>query len=309
MHPDDTMPCFYGHMGIWAIEPQWMRQALSLVQSGLYPMRSRDEMRAATPTNERLFSPSNGVAIVRVTGAISKYPSKFTETSAVLVRRAIGQALADEDIDGILLAIDSPGGQVEGIYEVGQAVARAATQKPVAAFIEDLGASAAYWIASQATRITANAPAMVGSIGVFAVLEDLSGVADRQGVRVIVKSTGPYKGAGVPGTPISQEIEDQAQQHVDQYGEFFFSAVQAGRKLNKRQMEAVTDGRVWIAAEAQQLGLIDGVGTFEEAFAWTQQTRRPRRVRSASYSPQGVTLTAAQRVAALAGYLTKGEGL
>lgn len=284
MHPDDTLPCFRAHLGLWAIEPVWMQQAVHAIQRGLWPLHalSAPPLQAATPERDRLFTPmAEGVAVIRLVGGITKGMSKFGGTSTIQTRRALRQAVADETIMSILLAIDSPGGQVAGVQELADEVLRTQQSKPVAAYIEDLGASAAYWIASQAGRITANRGAEVGSIGVFAVLEDLSGMAEREGVHVRVVSTGPYKGLGVPGTPVTPALVDMVQQRVDEIGAFFFAAVQTGRNLSTTRLANVTDGRSWLATEAQQLGLIDGIESFEEAVSGAARMRRKRRYAAA----------------------------
>jgi signal peptide peptidase SppA len=278
MHYEDLPACFQAHLGLYAIEPLWFTQAVQAVQRGLWPVLSQEQM-AATMSRDQgsLYAQTDdGVAVIRIVGQITKGLSKFGGTSTVMTRRALRQAVADDSIKSILLAIDSPGGQVAGVQDLADEVLRTRQRKPVAAYIEDQGASAAYWIASQAQRITANRGAEIGSIGVFAVLQDLSGAAERDGVQVRVVSTGPYKGLGVPGTPVTQDLLDEVQSQVDQVGTFFFSAVQQGRKLSDTRLQAVTDGRVWIASQAQELGLIDGVHSFDEAIT-EAATLRPRR--------------------------------
>jgi protease-4 len=145
------------------------------------------------------------------------------------------------------------------------AVRQAKAKKPVVAHIDDLGASAAYWVASQAQRITANPTAEVGSLGTLAVVPDLSGMAARDGIQIHVVSTGPYKGMGIPGTAITEEHLAEVQRRVNNVNAFFMSAVRTGRRMTTAQMQAVSDGRVWIAEEAQQLGLIDAVRPLETA--------------------------------------------
>lgn len=277
MHPDDTAPCFHAHMGIWAINPMWLASVLQALKLGLWPVQPQAAIVARD--REKLYGQTqDGVAVIRIQGQMTKTPSKFGGTSAILTRMALRQALASEDISSIMFTIDSPGGQVAGINDLAVAIRQAGEKKPVAAYIEDLGASAAYWLASQTQRITANPTAEIGSIGVFAVLQDLSGMAEREGVQVRVVSTGPYKGLGVSGTPVTQELIDDVQSHVNQIGAFFFRAVQQGRRLSEQRLQAVTDGRVWLAQEAQQHGLIDGVESFEEALVATAKMRPRRRM-------------------------------
>ena len=289
----DTPECFRAHLGIWAIEPYWLQQALEAVKLGLWPAVTpkglkklrkvqassvgKVDLEALSREQGSLYAQTDdGVAVVRIVGQITKGLSKFGGTSTVMTRRAIRQAACDSSIKAIMLAIDSPGGQVAGVQDLAEEVKRARQQKPVLAFIEDLGASAAYWIASQAQRITANQTAEIGSIGVMAVLEDLSGLTSRNGVQVHVVTTGPYKAVGVKGAPVLPDHLAYLSEMVGHMGAFFFDAVQQGRRLSQARLAAVTDGRVWIASEAQQLGLLDGVQSFDDALT-EAATMRPRR--------------------------------
>lgn len=276
----DTPTCFRAHMGLWAIDPLWIQHAVTALQNGLYPVVAFEEelsTQALEGNDRKMFLQTGDTAVIRLVGAMQKGTSKFGGTSTIQARRAIRQALADETVGRVMLSIDSPGGQVPGTAELADTIAEASYHKPIAAYIEDLGASAAYWAGSQAQRITSNRSAEIGSIGVLAVLEDSSGRADRAGVKVHVVSTGPYKGLGVPGSTILPEHLQEVQSRVDTIAEHFFQAVQSGRKLTKAQMAAVTDGRVHSAQQAMQLGLSDGIETFDEALAALAKMRPRRR--------------------------------
>jgi ClpP class serine protease len=139
--------------------------------------------------------------------------------------------------------------------------------KPTAAYIEDLGASAAYMVSSVAGRVSANASAYVGSIGTYAVLYDQSALFAKEGIRPIVVRAGDMKGIGIPGTEITAEQVAELQRMVDFTNGFFLSAVTRGRGMSGERLTAVADGRMWGAAEAVELGLIDAVETFDAAFS------------------------------------------
>ena len=163
--------------------------------------------------------------------------------------------------------MDSPGGQVAGVQELADEVHDTDWVKPVHAHLDDLGASAAYWVASQARRVTANQTAQVGSIGVLAVVEDTAGMAEQEGVKVHVVATGPRKGDFAPGAPVTEDALVALREEVeDTYGHFL-AAVTRGRGLRGNRLEAVADGRTWIAAKAVERGLIDAVASEEEAIA------------------------------------------
>lgn len=253
--------CWSSHLGLWCIEPLWFMQAVSLYKAGLYQPQAA-QPPGADPDRRR-YDVDNHVALVPLMGPMTKGFSKFGGSSTALTRRALRHAARNDEVHGIILHVDSPGGHVAGVQELADDVARIATRKPTVAHIDDLGASAAYWVASQAGRITANATAEIGSIGTMAVLEDTSKRLERLGVAVHVLATGPYKGIGVEGAPVSPEALDYLQRRVHAINSHFLASVQRGRHLSPEHLGLVSDGKVHLAREARQLGLIDAVQSLE----------------------------------------------
>lgn len=258
-----------------------MQQAVSSLQAGLWqPEHERAGVRDArtmrrllvkdisheSATKEkRSYEVYDSVAVLSLHGPMMKAESKFGGTSTLAVRRQLRQASMDPDIRSILLHIDSPGGHVAGTQELADDVdsVRMAGM-PVFAYIEDLGASAAYWVGSQAMHVSSNPTGESGSIGTVAILEDRSGKMEREGIQVHVISTGLFKGLGVEGAPITQEGLTYIQHRVDRLNAFFQAALRRGRRFDEQRLARVSDGRMFIAAEARQLGLIDEVMSLEE---------------------------------------------
>ena len=201
--------------------------------------------------------------------------SKFADTDTIRVRRAVRAATRDSDVRGILLHVDSPGGLVDGTADLASDVRTAAAAKPVHAFAEDLMASAAYWVGSQADRVSATPTSFIGSIGVVAVVDDFSKKFEMEGVETHVVATGDYKGAFVAGAPIPEEHLEQLQSEVDDIHAHFVAAVKKGRGKPISDVREVADGRVHIAAKALDLGLIDAVESGDEAVnALAKEIRR-----------------------------------
>lgn len=263
------MDCRLQHLGIWFVEEQWFAAAVEAVRSGaLKPRAAIDGFDDDDDDEGDGFERGpNGMAILNLSGHMVKGRSSFGGTSTVQMRRRIRTLADDESISGIMLRIESPGGTVEGTYELAEDVFAANVVKPVVAHIEDIGASAAYWVASQARRITANAMAQIGSIGAVAMLVDSSKAAEMEGLKFHVISTGKFKGAGAPGAKVTDEVLALVQERVDDSFEFFLVGIERGRGLTGRDLAEVATGRAWIAEKAAQLGLIDGVSTWHEAVA------------------------------------------
>lgn len=300
--------CAARHVGIWLIEPEWFKRAVEAVRDGVWhPALSRtrvipfpaarvipnqivvNDTSTTSISNQHTivadlatgidqpsdrkpyFIDSAGISIIPIDGQMMKGESKYGGANTIEVRRQVRAAMKDSDVKGILLAIDSPGGTVSGTEELAADVLAARKAKPTRAHVDDLGASAAYWVASQTSRITASATSEIGSIGTLAVVEDFSGAAEKKGIKVNVISTGPYKGAGVPGTVVTDAHIAYVQYRVNAINDQFLAAVASGRKKSPAKVQDWADGRVWIASKAQEMGLIDGVMRFDQALEELRQ--------------------------------------
>lgn len=286
-----TVPQFARAMdyaGAWAIEPErgaklWDRMR-GIDLAAHVANAETPKLRAEAPT---VAVGRQNVAVVMLTGILMKQVSSADNgTSTVAARREIRKAANDPKVDAILIAIESPGGTVSGTFDLGVDVAAAAKRKPVYAFVDDLCASAAYWIASQADAVFANADtALVGSIGTFNVVYDLSGAAKQAGIQPFVFRTGPIKGSGTPGEPISDEQRAYWQDLVDNAQVSFDAAVRRGRGLTPAQLEAAKTGGVFPAPRAMDMKLIDGIQSFDQTLQDLAAEVR-RRQRDSSSTPR-----------------------
>lgn len=265
--PIHNARCRARHLGAWAIQPAYLSGALASIKAGTWQPRAESdgyEPEQGPPKPAYRVTPE-GIAVVDIRGGMMKGWSKYAECDTLGVRSAVRAASADARARGILLVVDSPGGGVPGTQELADDVMAARQAKPVHAFIDDMGASAAYWVASQTERLSVNALGEVGSIGVYAVLVDESEAAEMAGVKVHVVSTGAHKGAGVAGTPITEAILSDTQRIVDQVNEAFHAAILRGRP--NLDVSKVATGQVWMGPEAMSLGLVDAVESMEQAYA------------------------------------------
>ncbi len=213
------------------------------------------------------YSVADRIATVPVCGVLLKSDADAQmfraygeeATSYGEITTALNAAEADPGVSAILLAIDSPGGQVSGIHAVSDAVF--AARKPTAAHIETLGASAAYWIASQADTISASRGANIGSIGAYVPVVDMSKMAENAGIKVHVISSGPMKGAGVPGAEVKPEHLAEVQARIDHIHGEFVADVARGRGDSPTHINESADGRVYSSGEAATRGLVDSISS------------------------------------------------
>jgi len=212
-------------------------------------------------------------AILPISGVLVKHSylvngdSQPRGTSTLDARAKLDAAVADPTVEQIVMLVDSPGGSVFGIADLADAIRKADALKPVVAMIEDIGASGAYWLASQARAVYVNSTAMAGSIGVYTVMVDSSRRADREGLRVELVKAGQHKGIGTAGTAITSGDRQVVQDEVDALYEHFINAVANGRGMNADAVRALADGRIHIGQAAVDLGLADGVTTLDDLLA------------------------------------------
>lgn len=263
-------------LGAWAMREENFEAQLHLVQNMSIELHLQTQV-ATKEAQAKLGESSgrklellkaDGVATIPLVGSLQKHRASLSNnTSTVEARQLLRMAVNDPEVKGIMLFVDSPGGTVAGTGELAAEIARAAAKKPVYAYCEDLCASAAYWAASQATKVFINPTGMAGSIGTYMVVQDYSAAAAQRGVKVNVIKAGAHKGAGVPGTEITAEQITDFQRTVNQLNEQFLQGVAAGRKLSIDQVRTLADGRVHVGAEAVALKLVDAVSSAEDVVA------------------------------------------
>lgn len=212
---------------------------------------------------------ADGIATIPVRGVLTKAFSWWNYwlgwSAYDQLAHDVEAALKNPDVRGIILGIDSPGGQVDGLAELASLIydaRRAVGAKPIIAHVDGMAASAAYWLASAAQRVVLTPTAMAGSIGVVFSFVDWSGAWEQLGVRTkeIVSTQSPKK---LPD-PFEAEGHAQIQVHADAIAEVFLSAVATQRGTTRDTVAAqFGQGDVFVGQAAIDAGLADALGTFD----------------------------------------------
>ncbi|MBD3210332.1 signal peptide peptidase SppA [Candidatus Micrarchaeota archaeon] len=170
-----------------------------------------------------------------------------------------------EDVGAVLFIINSPGGTVVATGEVYDSVKN--LDKPKVAYLREVAASGAYYVAAGNDYIISDPNALTGSIGVVSTTFQLSGLLDKLGVNVTSVKSGPYKDIASPYRNLTPEEEEILQGLVDEIYEEFRSVVRENRrgKLDMDLFDEVTDGRILSGRQAHKAGLVDGLGNKDDA--------------------------------------------
>jgi signal peptide peptidase SppA len=230
----------------WMIDPAseaWaaMLEILELRSDGLRLTEEEIQARidAASRGPRAGTQTAGAVAIVPLYGLIAPRANLMTAmsggTTAEGFVRSFKAAVADPDVTGILLDVDSPGGNVLGIDEAATVVREARGQKPIVAIANHTAASAAYYIACQADELVVTPSGSVGSIGVIGMHVEFSEAERLAGERWTVISYGKYKAEGNSHEPLSEDAQANMQAQADAYGAMFVAAVAKGRGSRRRR--------------------------------------------------------------------------
>lgn len=184
-------------------------------------------------------------AIITVSGVLVKGASPAEEQMFGLVdtdyiRYCLEDAVNDETVKDILIVFNSPGGETTGIEELGRKIQEIDKIKPVYAWTETMMCSAAYWLGSQCRSIGMTPSAIVGSIGVYSLIEDCSKALAQEGVDVQAISAGKYKLMGASFKPLNDEEKKILQEDVNTQHTKFKDAVNSRREVSIEYMEGLT---------------------------------------------------------------------
>jgi len=214
----------------------------------------------------------NGTARIPVYGIISKRASLIQRisspgTSTLEIERDLKAALEDPQVRDIVLDIDSPGGGVDGVLELSDMIYACRGKKKIVAYANGDMCSAAYWIGSAAEKIYASRGSDVGSIGVYSAVYDYSVANHNAGVKTEVIKAGKNKAAGHPDKPLTPEDRQVIQKRIDHIYDLFVEAVARNRGISADDVLEVATGDVFIGQEALDVGLVDGICTFDSLFS------------------------------------------
>lgn len=205
-----------------------------------------------------------GVGVIRVDGVIAGTGSTFDGyVTPESFKGLLDQAEDDDSVKAVVLRIDSPGGTVAASEEIASYAKD--FSKPLVVSIGDVGASGAYMLASQADEIWAMPGSAVGSIGVISEIPNVSGLLDKVGVDFQVVTAGKYKDAGSPYRKLTDEELALIQGEVDDAYEQFIGIVADGRGMSRPEVRKLATGWAWNGERAEQLGLVDHIGTMDDA--------------------------------------------
>ena len=208
---------------------------------------------------------SDRIALVYAQGSILYGEGSPTIMGQETMNKALQSAREDRNIKAVVLRINSPGGSALTSDLIWREVEKTAEEKPVVVSISDVAASGGYYIAAPATYIFAQPTSITGSIGVFGTLPNASELAEQWGVSSYTLSTHERSATYSPLRPLSDSFREELTEGIEQTYQTFLERVASGRSMSIESVDAIAQGRVYLAPKALELGLIDEIGMLDDA--------------------------------------------
>lgn len=284
----------YGHIvqamcdSSWAILPSKLQSIVEFIQTKVDGVDLSPESLSELSKDRSIIktqvidSPSadgsnvpmdgNKIAVIPVHGTIAHRMNMMNSVSGGVSTEALGNQIEvfsnDPNISTIILDIDSPGGAVSGVEELGNQIFNARDKVHIVASANSLAASAAYWLGSQAHEFVVTPSGEVGSIGVIAIHESVFRTKETQGRDITVIKAGKFKADTSPLEPLSEEAHAFIQERVDERYDSFVSAVAKGRDVTTDTViNKFGEGRIVGAKSALSKGMVDGIETLNETIS------------------------------------------
>ena len=228
----------------------------------------KDYLRVVRAENKISKHPDSRIAVIIGSGEIVDGGGGGGVIAGDDTAELIRKARLDDDIKALVLRVDSPGGSVtasEKIYR--ELVAFKKTKRPVVVSMGDLAASGGYYISAPADEIWASPASITGSIGIFGLFPTAPRTFEKLGIGVDGVGTTPLSGELRIDRPIGPAASMLLQSTIEHGYEQFLGLVSLGRKKTRDEVDAIAQGRVWSGRDALRLGLVDKLGSLDEAVA------------------------------------------
>ena len=256
-----------------------MAVVLGKEAAGAYTPRFREITVAGEGPNKVALIPINGVIGGRCGGTL--WPGRGTLPSLLGQFRA---AARDKDVKAVLLEIDSPGGSVgdsDLLHHEVSSLRKAG--KPVVSYFRDVAASGAYYIAAASDRIVAQPTTITGSIGVMLHSVNVEGLFEKIGLKDVTIKKGTMKDMLSPTRALTPEEKQVLQEITDDVYDRFVHIVATGRQMEEEDVLRIADGRIFLAEDALEMGLVDAIGYRDEAVASVSELLGEQKVRLIRY--------------------------
>ncbi len=262
---------------VWTVSSTKVKQIESTGTSNYLAYLNRIENKPSWTTQTYREGKGKILALIKLEGEISETPANSPTVSSgynhQVFLKQLEAAFSREDIKGVIMQVNSPGGGVYESDEIYNRIIELKTKykKPLVVYMSQEAASGGYYVSMAADKIYANRNTLTGSIGVIIRTYNYQELADKIGVKDVTFKSGAQKDLLNPMRPLTDQEKAIAQGLVNESYGYFVDIVAKGRNMDRNQVLQLADGRVYSGTQAKNLGLVDELGNLDQAINGTAE--------------------------------------
>lgn len=281
---------------VWSVSSTKVKQIESADTSNYLPYFNRLENKQAWTTQIYREGKGKTLALVKLEGVITETSANSRSVSSSynhqVFLKQLESAFSREDIKGVIMQVNSPGG---GVYESDEIYNRilelkAKYNKPLVVYMSQEAASGGFYVSMAADKIYANRNTITGSIGVILRTYNYQELADKIGIKDVTFKSGAQKDLLNPMRPLNEEEAAIVQGVVNESYGYFVDIVAKGRNMDRNQVLQLADGRIYTGTQAKNLGLVDELGNLDQAINGTAELAHTTDPKILLYEPPGPDL-------------------
>lgn len=263
---------------------QAVKKKLGLSPDDEIPQVSMSDLLAAGPEDKKGDEIAVYYAVGDIVDGVVAMPSRESVIDAQKVCADLQDLAKDRDVKAVVLRVNSPGGSAYASEQIWHQVMELKKVKPVVVSMGSYAASGGYYISCPANWIVAEPNTLTGSIGIFGMFPDVSGLLrEKLGLKFDEVKTNKYALFGTRSRPFTADELSHLESYIDRGYKLFRQRVADGRRLKVDQVEQVAQGHVWLGQDALRIGLVDQLGGVEVALRKAAQLAKLMQWHSSAY--------------------------
>lgn len=241
---------------------KYIKTLLNIEETDKLNMASVSDIMSVMPTS--LPKTKDKIAILYAEGSIVSGSAKTDINDRYLIKQ-IEKIQDNDNIKAVVFRVNSPGGSAYASEQIWKAICDLKAKKPVVVSMGDYAASGGYYISCNASKIYAQPNTLTGSIGIFGIFPNVSGLTNKIGLNFDLVKTNKMSDFGDISRPMNDDEKAILQTYIESGYDLFLTRCSEGRGMSKDSINEIAQGRVWTGKQALSLGLVDALGGIDEA--------------------------------------------
>ncbi|MCM8785787.1 MAG: signal peptide peptidase SppA [Candidatus Omnitrophica bacterium] len=225
------------------------------------------------------------IGLIKIEGEITSYYEGYRIRSlSEIVKTGLENLKQDEKVKGIILQINTPGGDIFEVEKIYEKIKEVKKSKPIIALLENIATSGGYYCAVATDKIISHPLTITGNVGAIIILYNVKELFEKKlGINMVVMKSGKHKDIGSPFRTMDIEEKNILQNLVDEAAKRFLDAVTENRKILDDKIKVIFDGRIFTGSQAKELGLVDELGGLQKAIDIIKEMTKEKKLKVVEY--------------------------